>query len=195
MKVAVLTNSAVSEPLINWLKETCDAVSVIDEEVSLQYLTELEPALVITYEYRYLISEDIVQSMGDSMINLHSSFLPWNRGTDADIWAVIDNTPKGITIHKIDKGINTGDILIQEELVFDESADSITDAREKLREAMLDMFKVNWKYLKEKRIIPTKQKKGGSTHRASDLDRYRKIIEQSGNLPIRELRKLFTEVK
>ncbi|MCL0081308.1 hypothetical protein M1N64_03665 [Peptococcaceae bacterium] len=42
-------------------------------------------------------------------INLHISFLPWNRGADPNFWSFIENAPVGVSIHYLDEGIDTGD--------------------------------------------------------------------------------------
>ncbi len=54
-----------------------------------------------------------------SIINLHISFLPWNRGAHPNFWSFYDDTPKGVTIHLIDEGIDTGAIIYQKEITFD----------------------------------------------------------------------------
>lgn len=195
MKIVVLSNSLVSEPLITWLRQQNEDIVVINEEVSLEQLIEIKPSLIICYDYSFLLKDNIIDAFDQSIINLHLSYLPWNRGTDSYIWALIDNTPRGITIHLIDKGISTGDILVQEELVFNDAIDTPASAFAKHHEEMLEMFKVNWKYLKEKRIIPTKQKKGGTAHNSADLDKYRVVLEKAAHMPIKAFRRLCQELK
>ncbi|MCD8490729.1 MAG: hypothetical protein LRY51_01850 [Geovibrio sp.] len=160
MKVAVLTNNEVSRPLIDWLRETGEDVEVISEKIDLHMLERIQPDLIVSYSYRYIIGEDVISAMNGGIINLHISYLPWNKGADPNIWSFLENTPKGVTIHKIDEGLDTGEILVQEELVFNEAEETLASSYEKLHEAMLDMFRANWKYLREKRIIPARQKKG-----------------------------------
>ena len=48
-------------------------------------------------------------------INLHPSFLPEYRGPNPDFWQYYDkNMSPGMTVHYIDKGEDTGDILLQD---------------------------------------------------------------------------------
>ena len=49
-------------------------------------------------------------------INLHISLLPWNRGSDPNLWSFLDDTPKGVSIHHIDAGVDTGDVIAQREV-------------------------------------------------------------------------------
>jgi len=196
MKIAVLTNNEVSKPLIEWLKEMGENVTVIGDRIDLTLVDKIKPDLIVIYSYKYLIPDDVIKMMDDGIINLHISYLPWNKGADPDIWSFLDNTPKGVTIHKADQGMNTGDILIQEEIVLNESEETLLSSYTKLHDALFDMFKSNWKYLRERRIIPSKQKKGGSVHKSAELDRFRHIIEDKGlTISIKEFKKLCAETE
>lgn len=44
------------------------------------------------------------------------SYLPYNKGTHPNYWSFIENTPKGVMIHEIDKGIDTGNIIVQKKI-------------------------------------------------------------------------------
>ena len=49
-------------------------------------------------------------------LNLHNSYLPWNRGAHACSWAIVGRTPHGATMHWMDQEFDTGDIFHQERL-------------------------------------------------------------------------------
>ena len=68
---------------------------------------------IISYGYRHLISEEIIKYLKNPIINLHISYLPFNRGAHPNYWSFKEKTIKGVTIHFIDSGIDTGPILIQ----------------------------------------------------------------------------------
>ena len=42
---------------------------------------------------------------------MHISYLPFNKGYYPNLWSHLDSTPSGVSIHEIDKGIDTGKIL------------------------------------------------------------------------------------
>ena len=46
-------------------------------------------------------------------LNVHNSYLPWCRGTDAPYWTLKEKTPCGATVHWLDEGIDTGPICWQ----------------------------------------------------------------------------------
>jgi len=83
-------------------------------------IVKCNPDFIISFGYRYIIPYSIVRRYYRKAINVHISYLPWNRGASPNLWSFVDDTPKGVTIHYIDKGIDTGDILLQKEFTFDD---------------------------------------------------------------------------
>ncbi|HEA8265877.1 TPA: formyl transferase, partial [Campylobacter lari] len=60
------------------------------------------------------------------IINYHNSLLPKHKGNNAHIWAIWENDEKtGITWHKVDCDIDTGDIIIQKEIRLDDTFTAI----------------------------------------------------------------------
>ena len=72
----------------------------------------------ISYNYRHKINRPTIDYFDGKLINLHISYLPYNRGADPNLWSFIDDTPSGVTIHLIDEGLDTGPILIQKQPIF-----------------------------------------------------------------------------
>ena len=68
---------------------------------------------IISYGYRFIIPKDNIQNLKNPIINLHISYLPFNRGAHPNYWSFKENSPKGVTIHFIDSGVDTGPILVQ----------------------------------------------------------------------------------
>jgi methionyl-tRNA formyltransferase len=100
-----------------------------------------EPEFIISFGYRYIIPEQVIKAFPNKIINVHISALPWNRGADPNFWSFYDDTPKGVTIHYVDKGIDTGPIIAQELIVFD---DDMT-----LRQTYEILVKTGWRLLYE----------------------------------------------
>ena len=73
---------------------------------------------IISFGYRKIIPSKILSSLKRPIINLHISYLPYNRGAYSNFWSFLKNTPKGVSIHEIDKGIDTGDILFRKKIIF-----------------------------------------------------------------------------
>lgn len=78
-------------------------------------IQEISPDLIMSVYYRQIIPPSIFNIPTEGAFNIHPSLLPKYRGPIPTMWA-IENGEKefGVTIHKIDKGIDTGDIVFQE---------------------------------------------------------------------------------
>lgn len=72
--------------------------------------------LAISYMYPYILREKHFNLTKWGIANLHSSFLPFNRGAYPNCWSIIDQTFAGTTVHWIDSGIDTGNILAQRQV-------------------------------------------------------------------------------
>jgi methionyl-tRNA formyltransferase len=98
-------------------------------------ITLLKPDLIITIAYAQLIPEKILNIPEFGCLNLHASLLPKYRGA-AIIPAAILNGDKetGLTIIKMDKGLDTGPILAQIKLNIDkqDTAASLHDKLSKI---------------------------------------------------------------
>jgi methionyl-tRNA formyltransferase len=175
MKVLFLTNNKITEPLVQWLGLYGEKVRVWSEKITMESLKDSLPDFIISYNYRYIIKEDVISAYKDRIINLHISFLPWNRGADPNIWSFLDDTPKGVTIHLLDTGIDTGDILLQEKIEFDPAIETLYTSYTRLHEMIQTLFKENWEAIKGGQIKPFRQVGKGSSHRISDMEEVESI--------------------
>ena len=93
-------------------------------------IQELSPDVMVVVSYGQIIPEDILNIPEYGSINVHGSLLPRYRGA-AVIPAPIRHGDKksGVTIIKMDSGLDTGDILEQKEIELDlkETSSSLHD--------------------------------------------------------------------
>jgi methionyl-tRNA formyltransferase len=91
-----------------------------------------QPDLIIISGFTKLIKEEILRIPKLGSINTHTSLLPKYRGAHPINWALIhDQTTVGTTIHYVDQGMDTGDILAQRSITVT-NRDTITSLRRKL---------------------------------------------------------------
>jgi len=159
-------------PLIDFICRK-DEVHATSSRVTKEEVDEYGPDLIVSYGYKHIIKEDILEPYRNKIINLHISLLPWNRGYHPNFWSFVDGTPKGVTIHLIDEGIDTGDILVQREVIFDVQEDTLATTYMRLRKEIESLFIDNWEPLKERKILPAAQSNlVGSGHYKKDLNQY-----------------------
>ena len=80
------------------------------------WVKNLAPDLIVVYVMSQLLKENIYTIPRYGTINLHPSLLPKYRGPNPCFWSYYNmDKVGGVTVHFIDKGEDTGDILFQEE--------------------------------------------------------------------------------
>ena len=169
MKVLFATNNEITKPLYQWLKQQAgEEVTLYSEKPILTFVKELSPDIFVSYNYKYIISEEIITLMDGKIVNLHISFLPWNRGADPNLWSFLENTPKGVTIHLIDKDVDTGNILLQKRFELNERVETLESSYKKLHDEIQKLFIVNWTRIKNFQISPSLQPGQGSCHYKKD---------------------------
>ncbi len=79
--------------------------------------------LFFSINYLFIIEKELIEYPKLFSLNIHGSLLPKYRGRTPHIWAIINGEKKtGITVHKIDTGIDTGNILVQKEIEITNNA-------------------------------------------------------------------------
>jgi methionyl-tRNA formyltransferase len=77
-------------------------------------LGELRPDLVVVAAFGQILPERVLALPRSGCINVHTSLLPKYRGAAPIQWAILNGEEEtGVTIMKMDAGLDTGDILAQ----------------------------------------------------------------------------------
>lgn len=146
-----------------------DDVDRTEEKLDPESLRAMGYDFIVSYRYRYLVKKPVLDLFPDRVINLHISYLPWNRGADPNLWSFVDNTPKGVTIHYMDEGLDTGDIILQKEVIFDPYREkTLKTTYERLSLAMEQLFYQAWPSIRAGKNDRKEQVGYGSAHRAVD---------------------------
>ncbi|MBP2281463.1 methionyl-tRNA formyltransferase [Psychrobacter sp. PL19] len=79
---------------------------------SLNEVYDIEIDYFISLEFDQLIKPELLST--ENVFNIHFSKLPKYKGMYTSVWPVLHGDEEsGVTLHKIDKGIDTGDIVSQ----------------------------------------------------------------------------------
>lgn len=80
-------------------------------------LGALKPDLNVSVSYDQILRQPLIELAPKGFINAHAGKLPFYRGRNPINWALINDEKEiGMTVHYIDQGIDTGDIILQETL-------------------------------------------------------------------------------
>jgi len=185
MKILILTNEEGynnSNKLIDFLTNT-ENVTVFYKKLTIEFVKEFE--FIISYRYRYIIKKNIIDLFtNNNIINLHTSYLPYNRGSDPNLWSILENTPSGVTIHLIDEGLDTGDILVQKKIQFDYQNDTLKSSYNKLQTTICELFIANWPKIKFGKIQPIRQDNEYTLHYLKDRPDFKKIMKNGWDTKI-----------
>ncbi|MGB0748815.1 MAG: formyltransferase family protein [Magnetospiraceae bacterium] len=162
-----------------------DMILVREDPVDAAFLAQNDVDFIVSYGYRHILRAPVIDALPGRVINLHISFLPFNRGAHPNFWSYMDDTPKGVTIHRIDAGVDTGEILVQRQVDLS-AAQTFVESYECLSRAIEALFIESWPGLRAGDIVPTPQTGSGSLHRRKDLDPVMGCLPQGWDTPIQE---------
>jgi len=84
------------------------------DENFLRQLAAIAPDVIIAVAYGRILPPALLALPPLGCLNVHASLLPAYRGAAPTQWSIINGeTETGVTIMKMDKGLDTGDILLQ----------------------------------------------------------------------------------
>ena len=84
----------------------------LNDQVVVDDLKKLKPDLIV-FTGGGLIRQNVLENSGHGVVNCHMGVLPYYRGMDVVEWPILEDAldKVGITVHFMDKGVDTGDIL------------------------------------------------------------------------------------
>ncbi len=145
------------------------AASILDTViVNPPGLTPDKIDFIISFGHRSIIPAETLEPYGERAINIHISLLPWNKGADPNFCSWYDNTPKGVSIHVLSKGLDTGDLLFQRKMEWTDPNATLRTTYADLMNEADKLFASAWPILRKGEGPRFMQPKGGSYHRSTD---------------------------
>lgn len=139
-------------------------------------LKALKPDIGISVGFGYILRKEILSLFPRGCINLHPSYLPFNKGAYPNVWSLVEETPAGVTLHYMDEGIDTGNIIAQRPVVS-EVCDTGESLYRRLETESLHLFQESWVALRntDHPWRALEQKGAGTLHRVSDVEKIDEI--------------------
>ncbi len=151
-----------------------------EEPITVSLLAKHAFDFGISYRYRHIIRQPEIDYFTGKLINLHISYLPWNKGSDPNLWSWLDDTPKGVSIHMIDAGCDTGDILVQKTVAFNPHTETLQSSYHTLCQEIEMLFLDNMRAILTQTCQAQKQIGKGSYHYAQDKSPYLHLLRKKG---------------
>ena len=128
----------------------------------IDHIAEIEPDIFFTVYYRKILPKRLIEIPELGAVNVHPSWLPSYRGPVPTAWALLNGEEEfGVTLHLIDDGVDTGDILAQEahKIYHDETGFELNNRAMSIG---LQMLKKHFDGILEDSLVSVKQGEGAS---------------------------------
>jgi len=123
----------------------------------LEELMQFHPEIMIVVAYGKILPLNVLKLPPHGCVNVHASLLPKYRGAAPIQWAIIRGERKtGITTMLMDEGLDTGDILLQQELPISDDDNAETLGRS-LAELGASLLVKTIQAIKQGTVKPTPQ--------------------------------------
>src|ERR1700712_4764136 len=107
----------------------------------IERIAKLAPDFIFSFYYRQLLSESLLGCAKNGGFNLHGSLLPRYRGRAPANWVLVNGeTETGVTLHRMVKRADAGDIAAQQRVAIERNDNALT-LHGKLREAAASLLK------------------------------------------------------
>ena len=141
----------------------------------IELMRNIKPDYIFGVHFPYLVPEEVLKIPRKGVLNLHPAYLPYNRGWNTPSWAIWEGTPCGATLHFMDEGLDTGDIVHQKRLDVqpEETADSLY---KRILQLEFEVFKEAWPSLKAGNYSRKKQPNDeGATRKKDELNSIQEV--------------------
>lgn len=170
--------------IIDFLESEGHFIIVKEEKIDEKSILDYDIDFLISFGYRYKISKSVLDAVNSrtsfcNAINLHISYLPWNKGADPNFWSFVNNTPKGVTIHCLDENIDTGKIILQKQVEFNLN-ETLRSSYNKLQLEIENLFIDNWDKIRTGVIEPKLQNQSINTTIHKSIEK-NKLLDKIGD--------------
>lgn len=159
--------------------------SGINQPEIAERIKAMQPDIILSVLFGYRLGSEILNIPPRGCVNLHPAYLPFNRGAYPNVWAIIDETPAGVTMHYMDEKFDTGDIIAQKEVpaYFHDTGESLYHRLEK---ECLELFVKVWPGIISGSCKRVTQPSKGTSHNKKDIEKIDRI-DLDKNYNAREL--------
>lgn len=143
--------------------------------VALRKFEGARPHLGVSCGFAPILPPALLQLPLWGWVNVHRSYLPYNRGLDPLQWALVDGTPAGVSLHVMTEQVDAGLIIAQREMPLLPS-DNFDSLEARADELVLEVFRSAWPRLRAGDLGGTPQDEDLATyHSWADCQALRRL--------------------
>ena len=123
-RVRLVISPLYDNSIYKRLENTCRKFDItfrrypnVNSDEVVEQVKTVSPDLCVIAHFEKILKPPLLEIPRLGFINLHPSLLPDYRGLAPQHWPIINGESKtGVTVHYVDSGIDTGDIILQEHI-------------------------------------------------------------------------------
>lgn len=128
------------------------------------FIRAMQPDVIVVVAYGSILSREILSLPNLGCVNLHASLLPRHRGASPISEAILlGDSVTGLTTMLMDEGMDTGDILLQEEIPIEDYY-TAADLHDRMLEPGADLVVKTLLKLKNGSVSPVAQDNAKATY-------------------------------
>jgi len=170
VEIVFLGINDIGEQVYEWLNDRNDAeiLALLTEQEQLSTVKVLEPDLILSSGFRHIVPEEILSLPPLGAVNMHKSYLPYNRGTNPNVWSIIEDQPAGVSIHYMTASVDSGPVIDRREVPVYPDDDG-RSLYERLESEQLDQFTECWPAIRDDDANTVEQTDDGTYHYYKDF--------------------------
>lgn len=140
-------------------------IKTIDKQIKdpevIKMIKNISPEIIFSIGGMQIIPEEVIGMPKLGVLNIHPALLPKYRGRYSTVHAIFNGDKKtGVTIHWMDKGIDTGPIIMQKSYPIEDSdtAKEVYDKFTKIGTELFEKFLIMWLSGGEIKATPQNEK-------------------------------------
>jgi methionyl-tRNA formyltransferase len=138
-KIRILGPKSRNESIRQRLRDQGFEVIVSPDPYDADLDDEFAPDIILSSGYDRLLRPKTIRKFPRRLINLHAAYLPWARGIGTTLFATMLRYPYGVSVHFIDEGLDTGN-LIARKIVQTDKTDTLRTLYSKLLTETENLF-------------------------------------------------------
>ena len=145
-----------------------------DLDKNLKRIRDSGAESILTVYWPFILPEQILE-LAELTLNFHPALLPQNRGWYPHVHNILEGSPAGVTLHKLSKGADEGDIWAQREVSVN-PWDCAGDLYKTLQKEITNLFIENWPLIKSNKLNAVPQSgKPSSYHAKKEIEAFDEI--------------------
>lgn len=171
MDVVFLGTNNYGREIYEWLcdRDGVDVRAMLTERAQLGLVAAIEPDVVVAAGFTHIVPPEVLAVPEEGCLNVHPGVLPETRGFNPNVWSIVDDLPAGATVHYMDEGVDTGDVVATRE-VETSFADTGKDVYRRVERACVDLFREVWPAVEDGTVEARSQAdEAGTYHRKQDF--------------------------